>query len=84
MYFTFLDLINTKGKRRKRTWIITGVVVVVGIGIAVAAIVLITTRSGDAEDTDTPSLNLEDFLNGKFSPKTFNGTWTSAILNALF
>ncbi|KAJ8921034.1 hypothetical protein NQ315_015830 [Exocentrus adspersus] len=74
------DLIMSKGKRKKRAWIVTGVIVAVGAGLAIAAIVLLVTGRGDEEEVEAPAaeaLNLEDFLSGKFVPKSFNATWTS-------
>lgn len=79
----------SKSKRKKRAWIITGVIVAIGAGLAIAAIVLLAT-GGDDGVVDTPvedALNLEDFLSGKFVPNSFNATWTSGmtvILNKIY
>lgn len=74
------ELIMSKSRRKKRAWIITGVIVAIGAALAIVAIVLLLTGGDDDGEVDTPvqdTLNLEDYLNGKFSPRTFNGTWTS-------
>lgn len=74
------DLLVSKGKSKKRKWIISGIIAVVAIGLAVAAIVLLSTGDSSNADKNGPSadaLTLDDFLHGKFVPKTFNGTWTS-------
>ncbi|XP_018579789.1 venom dipeptidyl peptidase 4 isoform X2 [Anoplophora glabripennis] len=70
----------SKSKRKKRAWIITGVIVAIIVALAIAAIVLLVTGGGEGDNGDTPaqeSLNLEDYLSGKFVPNTFNATWTS-------
>uniref|UniRef100_V5G0L2 Seprase n=1 Tax=Anoplophora glabripennis TaxID=217634 RepID=V5G0L2_ANOGL len=74
------ELIMSKSKRKKRAWIITGVIVAIIVALAIAAIVLLVTGGGEGDNGDTPaqeSLNLEDYLSGKFVPNTFNATWTS-------
>jgi hypothetical protein len=73
------DLIMTKGKRKKRTWIIAGVVCTIVVALVVAAIVLLT--NGEEENKkpteEGPALSLEDLLHGKVIPNPFNATWVS-------
>jgi flagellar basal body-associated protein FliL len=69
----------TKGKRKKRTWIIAGVVCTIVVALVVAAIVLLT--NGEEENKkpteEGPALSLEDLLHGKVIPNPFNATWVS-------
>lgn len=59
-------------------WIIASLVGVLVVGLVIAAIVLLTTTDDQhADEVTAESLNLEDFLNYRYNPKTFNGTWVS-------
>ncbi|CAH1108966.1 unnamed protein product [Psylliodes chrysocephalus] len=72
------DLIIAKGRTKKRKWIITGVIVVIAVSLVIAAIILLS-KGGEKSSTKpvAPTLTLEDYLNGRFQPKSFNATWTS-------
>lgn len=72
----------TKGKRKKRTWIIAGVVCTVVVALVVAAIVLLTNGDDEHKEKDKPTeqeptLALEDLLHGRLNPNSFNATWVS-------
>lgn len=79
----------TKGKRKKRNWIIGGVIAAIVIGLVVAAIVLLVTKEDKKEDSlpepnpddrpDGSTLTLEDLLEGKVNPNSFNATWSSGM-----
>ncbi|RZC37564.1 C05D11.1-like, partial [Asbolus verrucosus] len=75
------DLIMTKGnKRKKRTWIVAGVVCAIVVALVVAAIVLLTKGNENAKKPENPeaaALSLEDILHGKVNPNPFNATWVS-------
>ncbi|KAJ3655173.1 hypothetical protein Zmor_014310 [Zophobas morio] len=74
------DLIMTKGKRKKRTWIIAGIVSAIVVALVVAAIVLLTQEDKDDDKKvieEGPALSLEDLLQGKVNPNSFNGTWVT-------
>lgn len=73
------DLIISKGKRKKRNWIIASVVGAIVIALVIAAIILLNNGSdhGHAEPQVAETINLEDLLNYKYNPKSFNGTWVS-------
>lgn len=72
------DLLALKNTRKKRMWIIASLVGVLVVALVIAAIVLLTTTDDQhADEVTAESLNLEDFLNYRYNPKTFNGTWVS-------
>lgn len=73
--FGFQDLILSNTKRKKRMWIIGSIVGVVAIALIITAIVILVKAKKVEEEEIT--LNLEDFLNYKYNPKSFNGTWVS-------
>lgn len=56
-------------------WIIGSIVGVVAIALIITAIVILVKAKKVEEEEIT--LNLEDFLNYKYNPKSFNGTWVS-------
>lgn len=59
-------------------WIIASLVGLLVVALVIAAIVLLTTTDDQhADEVTAESLNLEDFLNYRYNPKTFNGTWVS-------
>lgn len=72
----------TKGKRKKRTWIIATVVCAVVIALVVAAIILLSNKHDEHfpnANTPLPALALEDILYGRVNPNSFNATWVSGI-----
>ncbi|CAH0557866.1 unnamed protein product [Brassicogethes aeneus] len=76
------DLImQTKGKRKKRTWIIAGVACVVVLALIVAAIVLLSNekkqKSKYPKLPEAEALSLDDVIYGKLNPKSFNATWVT-------
>lgn len=72
------DLLTLKNTRKKRMWIIASLVGLLVVALVIAAIVLLTTTDDQhADEVTAESLNLEDFLNYRYNPKTFNGTWVS-------
>lgn len=74
--FLLQDLIITKGKKKKRAWIIGTVVGLVVIAVVVALVVVLTSNRNKVTE---PAISLEDFLDGKLSPKSFNASWLSGI-----
>ncbi|CAG9854854.1 unnamed protein product [Phyllotreta striolata] len=73
------DLIISKGRTKKRKWIITGVIVAIAVGLVIAAIILLT-KGGEKNNPEQPvaeSLTFEDYLSGKFGPKYFNASWAA-------
>ncbi|XP_057672414.1 venom dipeptidyl peptidase 4 isoform X1 [Diorhabda carinulata] len=75
------DLIISKGRPKKRKWLVTGVIVLVAVGLVIAAIILLS-KGDDAHHkgavaATAAALNLEDYLNGRFQARSFNATWTS-------
>lgn len=72
------DLLTSKSARKKRLWIVASLVGLLVVALVIAAIVLLTTTDDQHADAVTAeSLSLEDFLNYRYNPKTFNGTWVS-------
>ncbi|KAH1014109.1 hypothetical protein HUJ04_003003 [Dendroctonus ponderosae] len=69
------DLILSNTKRKKRMWIIGSITGAVAIALVITAIVILVKAKKVEEEAIT--LNLEDFLNYKYNPKSFNGTWVS-------
>lgn len=74
------DLIMTKAKRKKRTWIIVGVISAIVIGLIVAAIILLAkhdSANASALIGDQQAITLDDLLHGRLNVNGFNGTWVS-------
>ncbi|KAK9703462.1 Trypsin [Popillia japonica] len=73
------DLIIAKGKRKKRAYIIGGITALIVLGLVIALVVVLTSKSNESEVpavVESP-VTLENFLEGKLSPKSFNASWTS-------
>lgn len=71
----------TKGKRKKRNWIILGLFSIIVIALAVGAMFLVFSNT-IVETKMTPTveaeaLSLEDVLYGRVNPAQFNATWVS-------
>lgn len=76
----FQDLIIAKGKRKKRAYIIGGITALIVLGLVIALVVVLTSKSNESEVpavVESP-VTLENFLEGKLSPKSFNASWTSS------
>ncbi|XP_017784773.1 PREDICTED: venom dipeptidyl peptidase 4 [Nicrophorus vespilloides] len=74
------DLIISKGKRKKRVWIVAGLIVLIACAIAVAAFILLKQEGKGNTlglSRNIPAITLEDFLEGKLGPHSFNATWIS-------
>ncbi|CAG9767540.1 unnamed protein product [Ceutorhynchus assimilis] len=74
------DLLLSKGKRKKRNWIIASVIGAIVVALIIAAIVLLKNGPGHdshAEQQVAETINLEDFLKYKYNPRSFNGTWVT-------
>lgn len=55
-----------------------GVISAIVVGLIIAAIVLLVNESDEIEESRTASaLSLEDVLQGRLNPRSFNATWTS-------
>ncbi|KRT81811.1 hypothetical protein AMK59_5065, partial [Oryctes borbonicus] len=75
-----LDLIITKGKRKKQAIIVATITVLVVVALVTAVVVVLTTTrssSDDPEESYDSEIALQDFLDGKLSPKGFNASWVS-------
>ncbi|XP_050306538.1 venom dipeptidyl peptidase 4 isoform X1 [Anthonomus grandis grandis] len=81
MSHTFVaDLLRTKSSRKKRNWIVAVVVGAIVVALIIAGVALLSNGKGHeshAEEQTAETINLEDFLNYKYNPKGFNGTWIS-------
>lgn len=71
-------------RRKKSLWVIAGISLVIIIAVAVTLSVTLTRGNGDDEGAKQPPpsgpllpIDLEDIINGRFSPASFTGTWVS-------
>uniref|UniRef100_A0A1Y1KXZ8 Venom dipeptidyl peptidase 4 n=1 Tax=Photinus pyralis TaxID=7054 RepID=A0A1Y1KXZ8_PHOPY len=74
------ELISEKRRGRKRKVImITGGTIVVIVAAAIIAALVILSGSSDASpvDKEGKALTLEDYIEGRLNPKSFNGSWIS-------
>lgn len=70
----------TKKQSKKKKYTIGAVIAVIGIGLAIAVIVLALSMKSEEKGgsvAEASALTLDDFLHGKFAPKSFNGSWVS-------
>uniref|UniRef100_A0A336K9H3 Venom dipeptidyl peptidase 4 n=1 Tax=Culicoides sonorensis TaxID=179676 RepID=A0A336K9H3_CULSO len=77
-YFTE-ELVASKKNKLLRKFLIYGFIALVAIAIIVILSVFLTRSPNDSGSEpivdDSPSLGLEDFLEGRMYPSSFNGSW---------
>ncbi|KAK5646663.1 hypothetical protein RI129_005127 [Pyrocoelia pectoralis] len=74
------ELISEKRLGRKRRIImITGGAIVFIVGAAIVAALVVLSGSSNASplEKEAKAISLEDYIDGRLNPKSFNGTWIS-------
>lgn len=80
------ELVTKDRNHRRRKWLILGLLALITLVVVVAVIVLTAGTSSDERTAaqhlrGPPAITLEDFLDGRLSPHSFNATWVSGNLS---
>lgn len=84
MFVLLQELVAKDRTNRKRTCLILGCIAIGAIIVLVTAIVITSggTKHGLSTsklNSDAPAITLDDFLEGRLIPRSFNGTWVSGM-----